>query len=948
MEVQIRVLGPLEVRVGGGLIELPAGRPRRLLVALALRANTIVAADVLVESLWDGHPPRTAPKALQVHISQLRRVLPHGFVLTRAPGYSLVAADDELDVLAFEREVAAGRDALRGGDARLATALLGAALGRWRAGELVDVPDDLRADVERLLELRGVAQEDWFEARLALGEHADVLAPLPRAIADNPYRERLIGLEMLALYRAGRSADALDAFARARARLDTDLGLEPGPGLRDLQRRILEHDPALRAPDGATSPPPAGQPAPSSVPPAARVRTNLPSLTTPLVGRERELADLVRRLTESAERLVTITGLGGSGKTKLAIACGTELLARFADGVFLVSLAPVADESGVDLALVDALDPPRHPRGPEATLIEYVKSRELLLVIDNFEHVLDAAPVVCHLLDAAPQLRVLVTSQASLRLAAESIVPLEPLTVPERGLDDPERLADVPSVRLFVERAQAVDPSFSLTPGNAAAAGELCCVLEGLPLALELAAARVRMAGVQGVLDALGRGIDALGRGSRDLPARQRGLRAALDFTTSLLDEQAQCLFAGLGAFADAWTIEQAEALFGGELDVWEAMTALLDLTLIRTRGDGRLTMAERVKRHARELLSASGREHELRARHAELMAESAEALDIEQLIDHAATIARTRDATEEIEYALAWSRNAEPQIHRRLIGGIGRIFWFTMRLPAQADEIESLSDLERGHDVVSGNVMLARSMLECLRGDLMQAAAWAERALDCHRRTTGGVPLLATMGLHNHALTMVGDGRGARAAIDESLKLAARSPDPRFARLFEGTLAFAAVAEGNWEEAEERLQAILAHPDRTDFAAVSAPSYLADCAFGRRDGELALERYRESLERSLDVDDIVNSLLQLCGIAASLALLGRDAEAAFLIGAIKIRQSEIGWGEFSGIDQVMRTLNALPDRLGRETYERQLAAGSELSFEQLVRRARSLVPAVG
>jgi predicted ATPase/class 3 adenylate cyclase len=663
-------------------------------------------------------------------------------------------------------------------------------------------------------------------------------------------------------------------------------------------------------------------------------RTNLPSLATPLVGREAELAELARRLTESPERLVTMTGAGGSGKTKLAIACGTELLECFADGVFLVPLAPVADVAGVAPALLDALDPPRKPGGAEASLVDYLRGRELLLVIDNFEHVLAEAPLVGRLLDAAPRLRVLATSQAPLRLSAESVMPLEPLAPAE-------------AVALFVERARAADPTFALTPANHAVVSDLCRALDGLPLALELAAARVRMAGVEGVLAALGRGIDALGRGSRDLPARQRGLRAALDFTVSLLDDESRELFAALGAFADSWTVEHAERLLGEELDLWEAMANLLDLSLIRTRGDGRLTMAQRVKGHARELLAAGGRELELRGRHAELMAELAEALDAGQIIDHSATLAQTREIQDEIEYALTWSRAHEPALHRRLIGGVGRIFWFTGRLPPLTADIQRLANEERGQDVVSGNVMIARAMVEFLVGDLQTPAVWMGRALDCHRRTASRARLLSTMGLHNHALTLAGDGRAARVAIAEALVVADGFPDPRFRQLFEGTLAFAAVADESWEEAEVRLQELVRHPERTDFAARAAPAYLADCALGRGDGELALRRYLDSLEEYLGLEDINNALIQLFGVAASLVLLNRDGEAARILGASRERVREIGsWEGLFGIAAVSRALQTLPQRMERDEYERELATGAALSFDELVDLARSLVSA--
>jgi predicted ATPase len=345
---------------------------------------------------------------------------------------------------------------------------------------------------------------------------------------------------------------------------------------------------------------------------------------------------------------------------------------RFADGVFLVGLAPVTDAEGVLPALIDALGVRPHSLGEERGTIEFLSGRELLLILDNFEHVLDVAPLVGRLVDASPGLRVLVTSQAPVGLAAETVIRLTPLELPDRHEVDPARLGQVSSVRLFVERARALDPSFALDSQNAAAVAGLCLTLDGLPLALELAAARVRLVGAQALLDALNHGIDALGKGHRDLPARQRGLRAALDFTISLLDTAARNLFVGLGAFADAWTIEQAGRVVGDEADTWEAMTLLLDLSLVGVRGDGRLTMPERVKSHARELLQASGREAELRDRHAELMAEMLEAFDLELFLDRETMLANVRSVVEELEYAIAWARQHDSATHRRLLGASG------------------------------------------------------------------------------------------------------------------------------------------------------------------------------------------------------------------------------------------------------------------------------------
>ncbi len=395
--------------------------------------------------------------------------------------------------------------------------------------------------------------------------------------------------------------------------------------------------------------------------------------------------------------------LGGTGKTRLAIACGVRLMGAFADGVFLVPLAPVAGAGGVAAAVAEALATPRQAElGPEQAVIEQLRAREMLLIVDNLEHVLDAVPLFGRIVDAAPGVSLLATSQAPLRLSIETVRSLEGLELPPEGLSDPGALAEAPAVALFVERARAADPTFVFSETNATSVAELCRRLEGLPLALELAAARVRVAGTSRLLAALERGLHALGRGARDLPARHRGVRAALEYTVSLLSTDEMELFAALGAFADAWSIEQAEAMFGQELDTWEALAALSDFSLIRTRGDGRITMAQRVRAHARELLAASGREHDARRRHAELIERSMQSINSQLNFDLAAQIARTPELLEEIDYALVWSRTAAPSLYRQLVAVCGRPFHFIGLIAMIGEEVIRLTDVDDRSDVTS------------------------------------------------------------------------------------------------------------------------------------------------------------------------------------------------------------------------------------------------------
>ena len=377
--MELRVLGPLEISGENGPVDLPAAKHRRLLAALTLARGQACSPDALIDAVWGEAPPASARKLLHVYVSQLRKALPSRDALATAPtGYVLHLDDGSLDADRFEHLHDDAVEALAQGNPSLACSHLERALALWRGPAYADVmyDDFARAEADRLEELRLVALEARLDASLQLGRHDEVLADALAMARDQALRERVHGLAMLALYRAGRQTDALDHYTELRRRMDDELGLEPSAELRELHRRILQQDPALDpsdAPVDATS--------------------ALPEPLNRLLGRERELEALAALLSRRDVRLLVLTGAGGSGKTRLALAAAHLAAPTFANGAAIVELAPLRDPELLLPTLAGAIGIAEVPgQAPLDTLAAAVSNRELLLVLDNVEHFVPPRP----------------------------------------------------------------------------------------------------------------------------------------------------------------------------------------------------------------------------------------------------------------------------------------------------------------------------------------------------------------------------------------------------------------------------------------------------------------------------------------------------------------------------------------------------------------------------
>jgi predicted ATPase/DNA-binding SARP family transcriptional activator len=617
--LEFGILGPLEVRADGRAVPLGGARPRAVFAVLALHANQPVSAERLAVALWGEDVPPSAVKTVQVYIARLRKALEDPTALLTTPaGYCLRVRPGELDAERFEREVADGRKALAAGDAADAAALLRAALELWRGPPLADLASTPFAppEIARLEEQRLAAVEVRVDADLAAGRHAELVGELQQLTTQHPWRERLHAQLMLALYRSGRQADALKAYRNARDVLVDQLGIEPGTELHDLQQAIFAHEPRINAPATTATPPLEGRDGrPGGT--GALGDQRLPESPNRTVGRRRELDAVVVRLRTSSVRLVTLTGPGGVGKTRLALEAARSVEPDSPDGARFITLAALQRAEEVPDAIVRALDiVVLEGESGEHAVERFLAGKQLLLALDNCEHVLAAAPFIGGVLRSCPGVTVLATSREPLALQAEEIHPVPPLALREHVHSEPAS-PDGDAVELFAERARAHHPMFELSGRNATAVAEICRRVDGLPLAIELAAALCGLLSPVEIAQRLGTALGALGTAARDAPARQHTLRATIDWSHDLLNEDERACFARFAVFAGGATVEAAEAITGSGLGTLDRLVAK---SLLVRRGlpdaETRLTMLETVRAYATERFAAVPDAAAIRERH--------------------------------------------------------------------------------------------------------------------------------------------------------------------------------------------------------------------------------------------------------------------------------------------------------------------------------------------
>ena len=982
-----RVLGPVGAVAGDRRTDLGGDRQRTIAAALLAARGEAVTTDRLIDGLWGARPPPGARKTLQSYVSRLRSELRSvdpaaaGAVTSLAGGYRV--SDHERDADAFEALLTRAQRPATTEPAELVDLLQeaealweGPAFGELASHELV------REEAYRLERLRAAAITDRIDAQLTLGRHDLVIGELEARVARNPLDERARGQLMLALYQRGYQAEALATYRRLQDQLREEIGIDPSEDLQALHEKILQQHADLWPPARPT----VSQPTESAtITPSRRLPTPYHRSADPLlIGRDHERESLQELL--AVTRLVTLVGPGGVGKTRLAEQAIHDVGDGFSDGAATCQLAAIRDPGAVVTAAIDALGAKHRGGQPaEDTLLAALSTRELLLVIDNCEHLLTTVSrLVEAILAACPHTTVLATSREPLRLPDEHVWKLAPLAVPSEHATVSE-VAGSPAGALFVARARRAEPSFELTEDNAPAVGQLCRHLDGIPLAIELAAARLRAIGVDDLLGRLDQRFELLTGGPRGDEGRHRTLEAVVRWSYDALDEQEARLFDRLSVFAGIFELDAAERTCVGasiqQAQIAGILAELVDKSMVVARHDEdrtRYRLLDTLRQFGGERLLELGDVEPLQQAHATYYLTFAETVGPRIRGQHDRTaLTRIDAAIDDLRVAHAWlvaRGDTEralrlPVALRDYIGHRQRdeMFWWTERALGLPDAAEqeaypaALATAARGA-TRRGDLERSRRYAEAAIAAVLPTsltATWATQALATTALYEGRLEDVLTLteqwpGLPddpgedyyramNSMLRVLahsyrGDAAAASTEAEELLASARASGN-------DTALAYALYSRGEAlldrdpSAARSHLEGAIEAARRVEGRAAEGIAMVSLASLHARTGDeqCAIELFAEVIAHWRRLGDWTHQLTTLRNLVDLLVRIGADEPAAMLYGAVRDAEPPSFGAEADRLDDAWAQLE---ERLGSDPAAGIASRGRQLRSPEAVDRA--------
>jgi predicted ATPase/DNA-binding SARP family transcriptional activator len=937
--VQFRVLGAVElVDPNGGVVVLGSPTQRRILAVLLTRLGETVAIDTLAEAVWGDDPPATAVATLRTYISRLRAVLGDTLV-TRGAGYALAAAPEDVDAGRFE---SLHRDAARAAPVA-AVALFDAALGLWRGSAFAEHADVacIAPEARRLEELRRSASEARVNALLRTGRADEAVAAAEALVTTEPLWEGAWARLIEGLAAQGRAAESLRAFQRAVAAL-AEAGLEPSDTLRERERMVLagEQVQSLERTGTAEAPRPGAQ---RSAPPAP---------TSSFVGRDDEVAQLVDLLDTT--RIVTLVGTGGVGKTRLAIETARRAASRRSLGARLVELVEIRDTAGVADAVTAALGLTTEGEAPIQAL-DRAGALDVLLVLDNAEHALGAAAdVVVRAVGGGEALRVLATSRERLGVDGEHVRPVAPLATDTDG---------APARRLLVERAAAIAPDLTITIDDELVAA-VVARLDGLPLAIEMAAAQLSSMSLAELDAELGRSLGALRSPQRLAPARHRTLGAVLEWSEARLENDERATLAGLAVFAGSFTADDAMAVLGTP-EVANVLRSLVDRSLVRIDRTGpgtRYALLQTVREFASERLASSGRTLDLAARHAQQYLAVAEASERQlRTAEEASGLALIEAAFADVRVAHQWARQHDPTLAGRLSAAMHLyayrglvdepLRWAELTIPLVSDDDPARpvlltsaatrainrGDLDEARAIAQRAVALAdtdRAVMPALEA-LSDACLYLGRLEECHAAAEELARRAEIVGdMHSYVLGRVnaafalrygGEPIGPEAIADLPARLSRPSPTMRaWVAYTNGEL----IGDADPEAALAYYREAIRHARSVASRLAEGVALASACALQARAGDVpgALSQFAEAIDHWAELADHTHQLTTLRNLAVLLQRANAPEATAELLGALELDDSSYGQ-EAERLGRVREWAHA---QLGNDAFTTRVAAGRQ------------------